>query len=475
MSLKTRILVSVAFIFFVSFSRAENFDQLIQLRAEQAKVHLWSNISRIDTLKGFIVASPTKYDPNYYYHWVRDAALTMRSIGIWEGGWKEGSKNFQQLINFEELETKNQNVFKLSDQGEPKFNPNGTSYQGPWGRPQNDGPALRSSFFAEFAISRFFSGDKKWLQKWYEPQLPAKSLLKIDFEYISHHWQKADFDLWEETQGQNFYTRMVQWKALSNASKVAALMKDSSASIWYAEQAKLVEKSLFAHLGRDQIIKATVNRVGGLGTKLSQLDSSVILAVLHTDRLDGAFGLNSEPIIKTFLTLDETFKKLYKINSSETIQKQKFLKKVDDVFDFPKLGNAIGRYPEDSFYGGNPWFLLTSAFAEFCYRQAMLINADRSRTRLMQNFNMGQKTKNLLMSFLNLNSLDNPHLVAKAWSNKGDEYLARVIFHTDLNGHQAEQIDKNSGYFTSAKDLTWSYAAYLTAVKHRKILKSRIK
>lgn len=35
------------------------------------------------------------------------------------------------------------------------------------------------------------------------------------------------------------------------------------------------------------------------------------------------------------------------------------------------------------------------------------------------------------------------------------------------NGHIAEQIGKNSGAQTSAKDLTWSYANILSAMQQR--------
>lgn len=50
------------------------------------------------------------------------------------------------------------------------------------------------------------------------------------------------------------------------------------------------------------------------------------------------------------------------------------------------------------------------------------------------------------------------------------------------NGHIAEQIDRNNGAQKNAKDLTWSYANILSAMKERekvteklqKILKTKI-
>src|SRR3990170_4171528 len=36
---------------------------------------LLKNISPADGIKGSVVASPSRVNPNYYFHWVRDAAL----------------------------------------------------------------------------------------------------------------------------------------------------------------------------------------------------------------------------------------------------------------------------------------------------------------------------------------------------------------------------------------------------------------
>merc|ERR1712146_785875 len=55
-----------------------------------------------------------------------------------------------------------------------------------------------------------------------------------------------------------------------------------------------------------------------------------------------------------------------------------------------------------------------------------------------------------------------------AASGAGDGVLARIKYHTQGDGlHMDEQLDKNTGYETAAKDLTWSYAAVLKAVSVR--------
>jgi glucoamylase len=426
-----------------------NFEQALKQRTEQAKKHLWANISPVDTPAGFIIASPSRVDPDYFFHWVRDAALVMKSLDLITD--KNDGAYLSQINKYAQLENHHQKIFKLSDQGEPKFNPDGTSFQGPWGRPQNDGPALRTSFFSQIALNKLSQGDSSYFRKFYTANLPARSLLKIDFEYISHQWHRPDFDLWEEIQGQHFYTRMVQAHSLKLAGKIAEIAKDLAAKSWYEQQAELIEKSLLDHVNTDKIILSTVKRVGGLPTKKSLLDSSVILAVLHTDNVEGKLGLKSEEILKTFMVLDETFKRLYPINQQRLSQTARIT-----------LGTAIGRYPEDTFFGGNPWFLLTSTFAEFSYRQSQLW-----KTKIINLKKYDSKTAMMLSRFLGINLNASTEALSKAWKAKGDQYLARVLFHTDSEGRQSEQMDKTNGQMKGAHDLTWSYAAFLTAVHYR--------
>ena len=50
---------------------------------------------------------------------------------------------FQYIINYIENESKLQELETKSGLGRPKYNINCTAFNGEWGRPQNDGPALR--------------------------------------------------------------------------------------------------------------------------------------------------------------------------------------------------------------------------------------------------------------------------------------------------------------------------------------------
>jgi len=45
--------------------------------------------------------------------------------------------------------------------------------------------------------------------------------------------------------------------------------------------------------------------------------------------------------------------------------------------------------------------------------------------------------------------------------------LVRVKFHVDSDGQMSEQMNRWSGYLQGARDLTWSYASFLTALEAR--------
>ena len=51
----------------------------------------------------------------------------------------------------------------------------------------------------------------------------------------------------------------------------------------------------------------------------------------------------------------------------------------------------------------------------------------------------------------------------------GDSYLRRIMFHSH-NGRLPEEFTRDDGFERGAKDLTWSYAALLTAAEARNVL-----
>jgi glucoamylase len=89
-------------------------------------------------------------------------------------------------------------------------------------------------------------------------------------------------------------------------------------------------------------------------------------------------------------------------------------------------GPAMGRYAGDVYYSGGAYYFSTLGAAEFCYRAG-----DRIR---------------------------------------GDAFLETVRRFAPESGLMAEQFDQTTGMPTSAKDLAWSHAAFLTCAHAREAM-----
>ena len=49
----------------------------------------------------------------------------------------------------------------------------------------------------------------------------------------------------------------------------------------------------------------------------------------------------------------------------------------------------------------------------------------------------------------------------------GDAFLRRTKLHAGADGHLDEEFHRDSGYMQGARDLTWSYASFVTAEEAR--------
>ncbi len=397
----------------------------LQQEAVIAEKLLIQNISPEGTQAGVVIASPQKENPNYYRHWVRDSAITMQVIlKLWSENKLTTKVNHYSHLLQDYVQFSRQNQIRAS-LGEPIFEVNGAPFLGPWGRPQNDGPAFRAVVLTEWAEHLLDLGETEYVKNnLYKTELPAQSIIKADLEYVASTWWQPCFDLWEEVKAEHFYTKMVQRKALLTGAHLARRLNDPAAARWYELQAQYLENSLteFADTNPDYIV-ASLRRTEGLDSKNSNLDISVILGVLHGS-YDDFFKASKPQVIKTFEKLNRVFQNLYSINQTKS-----------------QFAPALGRYPEDiyagtNFNGGNPWVLATLAAAEYCYKVAAEVS---------------------IKSFKQ----------SELWIKRGDEFVQRVQYHANPDGSLSEQIDRYTGFMTSARDLTWNYSAVLTTLRAR--------
>jgi glucoamylase len=290
----------------------------------------------------------------------------------------------------------------------------------------------------------------------------SRSVIKNDLEFVAHYWEVSNFDLWEETKGHHFYTRLAQYRSLIDGAKLAQRLGDAGAAGFYQNTARAIAGELELHWSAERgQIDATRFQRPGREYKSSQLDMAVVLGSLHSDTTVAAerFFAPSDPrVLATALKIENRFQSIYGVNTNR------------------ELGTAIGRYPEDIYNGvgeseGNPWFLTTLAMAEMYYQAANewesdgeIVLTDLHRQIFSQlglaKVQAGQKS-------LKKGSAEFAAVLAD-FRARGDAFVARTRAHMDQeSGAMAEQFHRHSGFQQGARDLTWSYAAFVTAVRAR--------
>ncbi|MEK7357375.1 MAG: glycoside hydrolase family 15 protein [Bdellovibrionota bacterium] len=411
-----------------SFVSPSPLETWLLVQESKSTEKLLANVSPRDSKPGVVIASPERVTPNYYFHWIRDAALTMdvvidlhdRAFG------PERAALRAKLVDYLRFSRLNQVTTARTGMGEPKFNVDGTAFNGDWCRPQNDGPALRAVTLIRFAERLLSSGDAGLVRaEMYDGKIPTHTVIKADLEFVAHHWREKSCDIWEEVEGDHLYTRLAQHRALTDGARLASRLGDHGAARFYRAQARALHKGLASHWNATKrLLIPTLNRSGGLEGKSSDVDSQVILGILHGSGIE----LTDARVRSTLDIQTRTFAALYSINKRPGI-----------------AGVGIGRYPEDvydgdRFEGGNPWVLSTAAFA----------------------------TAHYLLAASELEKGD--ALAARLELAAGDQFLERLRFHANPDGSLSEQFQRDTGYMTSARDLTWSHAEVLRAIWAREDL-----
>lgn len=467
------------------------------------------NVEGKGVVPGTVVASPSREDPDYWYQCrqaikenegkntnhnagVRDAAITMNSlVDLYadDPSSSSGSQMATILDAYASLQNKIQHTSNpsgsfedLSGLGEPKLGVDGKPFTGSWGRPQRDGPALRALTLMHYLREYNASHPSLWssneaadfFEPFYQATLPPNSVIKADLEYVSHHWNESSFDLWEEVEGLHFFNLMVSARSLREGTHLAKSFGDHGAAEWYEEQATYIEKLLrkFWNPHKGHLVET-------LWSKRSGLDCGLLLGSLHAlpsrSTLDEpVYPPWSDEILISFLELTRDQRDRFPINSKPDEDQD------DDVQHSNLEGTGIGRYPEDvydgygtSHDGGNPWFLCTSSAAEILYRSASHFSTSANLTitplalPFYESLFANSESKVSIGTFAPGDVLYDS--VISKLKSVGDGFLEVVKTHVDAEGSMSEQFDRHTGFMRGASDLTWSYGAFLGAVRARKL------
>ncbi|KAG5636633.1 hypothetical protein H0H81_007342 [Sphagnurus paluster] len=410
-----------------------------------AKANLLANIgpsgSKSQGAKaGIVVASPSTSNPDYLYTWTRDSSLVFQTIIEHLRSQIDNFVGAQQIM---QQVSNPSGTVSTGGLGEPKFNIDQTAFTGAWGRPQRDGPALRSTALITWANFLLTQGNTSYVTGTLWP------IIKLDLDYVASNWNQTGFDLWEEVNSSSFFTTAVQHRSLRQGAALATAIGQTSVVSGYTTQAANVLCFLQSYWNSAGYV--TANTGGGRSGK----DANTVLTSIHT--FDAAAGCDSvtfqpcsDKALANLLTYVQSFS-IYAINSGIPSNQ----------------GSATGRYPEDSYYGGNPWYLTTLAVAEQLYDALTVWNQQGSITvtaisqPFFTNLVPGTATGTYASTTATFTAITT---AVKAYA---DSFVAVVAKYTPANGALAEQYTRGGGVPTSAADLTWSYAALLTAVDAR--------
>lgn len=444
-----------------------------------------------DLLPGVIIASPSKENPNYYYQWTRDAAITLNLITeqVYNNPRNTSliyliESYIENTLQLQKIPNKSGSVESLANLGEPKFEVNLTAFNDNWGRPQRDGPALRAiSIMNYLNVLYEYSMPVQKQSTLYNASFIYHNAIKPDLIYSIKFWNQKGFDLWEEIYDHHFFTSLVQLKSLSMGLNYARLFNDSID--FQNELSDAINKLLnfinhesgFISPFKPYIVSGpSIYHIG----KRNGLDIATVLASLYThEDINNStlipYDIDNGYILTTLSSLISDMKFKYPINFQDNF-----------------LGIALGRYPEDIYDGyrqteGNPWFISTATASELIYRLIHNLKSNK-KDIVINNSNIEFFKIFLPLDNSQSDSTDNdgdndnfeelviPYntnryiLLLDNMFNHADGFLKVVHKHTGQNGELSEQFSKFNGYMQGASKLTWSFGAVHQAIIARKKL-----
>ncbi|KAN0140557.1 glycoside hydrolase [Lactarius tabidus] len=395
---------------------------------------------------GIVIASPSTVNPDYLYTWVRDSSLVFKVI-VDQFTLGEDTSLRGQIDDFFTAEAALQQVSNPSGTittgglGEPKFNINGTAFTGAWGRPQRDGPALRSTTLITYANWLLSNGNITFLTDTLWP------VIKLDLDYVAENWNQSTFDLWEEVNSSSFFTTAVQHRALREGSALAASIGESASFETYNTQAANLLCFLQTYWNPTAGY-ITANTGGGRSGK----DANTVLASIHTWDIEAGcdattFQPCSDKALSNLKVYVDSFRAIYPLNSGISATS----------------AVAVGRYPEDVYYNGNPWYLTTFAVAEQLYDALLTWQSVGSIEVTTTSLDFFQQFSASIVTGTYSSTDPQYTQLTSAIKTFADGFVEIAANYTPSNGGLSEQYDKSTGVPVSAVDLTWSYASVLTA------------
>lgn len=276
--------------------------------------------------------------------------------------------------------------------------------------------------------------------------------LIISLDYVASTWNWTGFDLWEEVRGASFFTTSAQHRALREGAALArTLNKASSSYTTQATNALCFLQTYWSPSGG----YAIANVGPGAGGR-SGIDANIVLASIHAfDPEAGCDNVTFQPCSDRALlnlrTYIESFRSVYALNAAAG--------STDAL--------AVGRYKEDVYYGGNPWYLSVFAVAEQLYDALYVWDRQRELGVTVVSLPFFAQFDKTIKAGTYKSGSSTYKALTKAIKTYADGFILLNAKYTPVDGSLSEQFERSTGAPLSARHLTWSYAAALTAFAAR--------
>jgi GH15 family glucan-1,4-alpha-glucosidase len=354
-----------------------------------------------------------------------------------------------------------------------------------WINPQFDGPAIRSIVLIEFADTLINKSpninDSKYGKEYVTTILYSKKnhgLIRDYLNYIQSNYKKSNYDLWESCKGNHFFTEMVQLKSLILGAALASKLNEKNNAESYLNTSLKLSQLIIQHWGEFNY-KNKIYECYREGSNISSklvfpmhpnypynkylkyrgmgLNSSILLGVLYGNLYDisqksswvYAELTKNKKISSTFLKIIKTargnfFPSSNKVQKTVALLTEAFKSNGMDPYKINKNTERdialLGRYPGDLYTGttwnnpdnfGNPWFICSTALAQYYYILAKELNKHEYILK-------GNSVMNMVFKYVD---------------NKTNSSKKKYTM--------SEQINRTTGIQSSFHNLTWSYAQYL--------------
>jgi glucoamylase len=382
---------------------------------------------------GAILASPswensaTHVTQDYVYHWTRDGAIVAIELAwAYANGTLPDSQPLHDYVTFAQTCQESAGDFDRAC-----YYLNGT--QRPW-TDQTDGPALQT--LALLAMYRQLDA----------PTQPvAAQLVTANLNFLANVYQGQTYNLWEEEYGYSFFARSAQLRCFQ---AVAANTVGIAVPGWLPSAITWLTNALDSHW--NGTVYQSMLPVPTDDRAPYDPNIDIVMSAIY-----GAESVTDPRLLATAAQLrtqwaDPSSKYFYPINGADAAA---------------GLGPLLGRYPGDVYDGDNdssgddhPWALTTANFAELYYRVAAKIMSSGT-----------VPADPLSAPFLAQAGVTPPTSAADAAAAlraAGDAMLRAIVYHSD-HFELSEQFDAATGFEKSVSNLSWSYAAFLSAVRAR--------